>query len=196
MDKGRASRPPAGAKARLTKQQIRSKILLKLKTQKEESRERKSRVIKNKLFRSAVFRKAKKIMFYIAFGGEVNTAEMIAGARKLGKMIAVPLTKRGGGLRPVRWEPGARVVKGPYGVAEPVMRMPVNIRDIDIVIVPGIAFDKKGNRLSRGKGCYDRFLKELLPKALAIGLAYNFQVLPFVHTVRHDMRVNRLIYAS
>lgn len=179
----------------MTKQQIRSKILLKLKTQKEESRERKSRIIKNKLFRSAVFRRAKRVMFYISFGGEVNTAEMIKCARKLGKLVVVPLAKKGGSLRPVIFEPGAKLVRGPYGVKEPVVRTPVKTGDIDLVIVPGLAFDKKGNRLGRGKGCYDRFLKGSPSTTVSVGLAFDFQILPFIPTAKHDMRVDRLIYA-
>ena len=73
--------------AGLTKAQIRSKILLKLKTQKEEDRSRKSKLIGSKLLRNKVFRKAKIVMFYIAFGGEVNTEEMIREAKKIGKLI-------------------------------------------------------------------------------------------------------------
>ena len=78
----------------LTKAQIRSKILLKLKTQKEEYRNQKSKVIKDKLLRNKVFRKAKIVMFYIAFGGEVDTEEMIKEAKKAGKLICVPICKK------------------------------------------------------------------------------------------------------
>ena len=49
---------------------------------------------------------------------------------------------------------------------------------LDLVIVPGLAFDKKGNRLGSGKGCYDRFLKDLPPKVPSIGLAFDFQIFP------------------
>ncbi|MGD0336111.1 MAG: 5-formyltetrahydrofolate cyclo-ligase, partial [Candidatus Omnitrophota bacterium] len=60
-------------RAMLTKEEIRSKILVRLKTQKEDDRDRKSKVIKNKLFRNPVFKKAKIVMFYISIGGEVDT---------------------------------------------------------------------------------------------------------------------------
>jgi len=78
----------------LTKEQIRNRILLRLKIQKEEERERKSKIIKEKLFRSSIFKKAKRVMFYISFDGEVNTKEMIKEAQNLGKIVAVPVCKK------------------------------------------------------------------------------------------------------
>ena len=75
----------------LTKQKIRSKILAKLKKQKEEDRSKKICLIKEKLLKDPVFKKAKRVMFYIAFKGEVETREMIEAAKRLGKIIAVPV---------------------------------------------------------------------------------------------------------
>jgi 5-formyltetrahydrofolate cyclo-ligase len=61
--------------------------------------------------------------------------------------------------------------------------------------VPGLAFDKKGNRLGRGKGCYDRFLKRLPKKIPTIGLAFDFQILPKIPAKTHDISVNKVIFA-
>jgi 5-formyltetrahydrofolate cyclo-ligase len=65
--------------------------------------------------------------------------------------------------------------------------------DLDLVIVPGIAFDKKGRRLGRGKGCYDRFLKALPKDTPTIGLAFDFQVLPEIPATAHDVGVKKFI---
>jgi 5-formyltetrahydrofolate cyclo-ligase len=180
----------------LTKQKIRSKMILKLKTQKEEDRNRKSGIVRNKLLRTQVFKKAKNVMFYIAFGGEVETADMIKEAKRLGKRVSVPVCKdRRITLRPCILDENAKLQKGPYGVCEPSTRRFVQPGDLDLVIVPGLAFDKKGNRLGRGKGCYDRFLK-ILPKEIpAIGLAFDFQILPALPVKTHDINIHRVIFA-
>ncbi len=181
----------------LTKQQIRSKILLKLKTQKEENRERKSKIIKKKLLRTREFIKAKTVMFYISFDGEVNTEEMIKEAKRLGKIVAVPVCKRGKiKIIPCLLQNKARLKKcRPYGVWEPVIKKPVHLEDLDLVVVPGVAFDKQGNRLGRGKGCYDSFLKKLPDDVVSIGLAFDFQILPSIPATSTDVSVHRVIFA-
>ena len=180
----------------LTKAQIRSKILLRLKTQKEEDRNRKSKLIRDKLLRNKVFKKAKIVMFYIAFGGEVNTEEMIREAKKIGKLICVPVCRKDKEtMQPAILEDHAKLKKGPYGVLEPVSETLVNPEDLDLIIVPGLAFDKKGNRLGRGKGCYDRFLSTLSDKMPSIGLAFDFQILPSVPTTNFDVSMKKVIFS-
>lgn len=180
----------------LTKKQIRSKILLRLKTQKEEDRNRKSKFIKDKLFRTLVFKKAKIVMFYISFDGEVNTQGMIKEAHRLGKIVAVPVCKGNRiTIRPCLLRNKAKVKKGPYGICEPAVKKYIKLEDLDLVIVPGIAFDKKGNRLGRGKGCYDYFLKRVTGDTASIGLAFDFQILPSLPATTQDVGVNKIIYA-
>ncbi|MDD4980424.1 MAG: 5-formyltetrahydrofolate cyclo-ligase [Candidatus Omnitrophica bacterium] len=185
-----------GCSEGLTKQQIRSKILLKLKLQKEENREKKSNLIKDKLFRSTEFIKAKRVMFYIAFDGEVNTANMIKEAKKLGKIVAVPVCAKGSNkVMPCLLSDRARLKKGPYGVLEPAIKKPVRLEDADLVIVPGVAFDREGRRLGRGKGCYDSLLKELPCNIASIGLAFDFQILPDIPATATDRSVDRVLFA-
>jgi 5-formyltetrahydrofolate cyclo-ligase len=182
--------------AGLTKKQIRSKILSRLKTQKEEDRNRKSKFIKDKLFRAAVFKKAKTVMFYLPFDGEVNTGEMIKEAHRLGKIVAVPVCKGNRiTIRPCLLRNKAKVKKGPYGICEPAVKKYIKLEDLDLVIVPGIAFDKKGNRLGRGKGCYDYFLKRVTGDTASIGLAFDFQILPSLPATTTDVNVDRVIFA-
>ncbi|MDD5246184.1 MAG: 5-formyltetrahydrofolate cyclo-ligase [Candidatus Omnitrophica bacterium] len=181
---------------RLTKRRIRSKILLRLKTQKEDDRERKSRLIKGKLFRTLLFKKAKIIMFYIAFDGEVKTEEMIKEAQNLGKKIAVPVCRtKCSKMTPCLLDFTAPLITGPYGVKEPAVKKSIKLEDLDLVIVPGVAFDKKNNRLGRGKGFYDRFLSSLPNSVPSIGLAYDFQILPSVPATKTDFGVNKVIFA-
>jgi 5-formyltetrahydrofolate cyclo-ligase len=180
----------------LTKEEIRSKILLRLRTQKEDTRDRKSRIIKKQLLRTKVFKKAKVIMFYVALEDEVNTEEMIKEARKLNKIIVVPVCKKNRiTIRPCMLDNNTSLRKGPYGVCEPAVKKSISLKNIDLVIVPGVAFDKKGNRLGRGKGCYDRFLKTIPKDTPSIGLAFDFQIIPSIPAQKHDVNVNKLIFA-
>ncbi len=179
----------------LTKAQLRNRILLRLKTQKEEQRKQKTSIIKRRLLRSAEFIKAKTVMFYIAFDGEVNTDEMIREAQRLGKQVAVPVCKKNRQINPCRLDPATRLMRGLYCIREPRPRKPIKLKKIELVIVPGVAFDKKGNRLGRGKGYYDRFLGQLPRDTATIGLAFDFQILPSVPATGKDIRVNRVIFA-
>jgi 5-formyltetrahydrofolate cyclo-ligase len=180
----------------LTKEQIRSKILLKLKTQKEENRDRKSKIIEEKLFRTKVFKKAKMAMFYLSYTGEVQTEGMIKKALQRGKIVVVPVCNRKKKtITPCRIGLNSRFRRGLYGILEPVNKCRIPLRKIDLVIVPAVAFDKRGNRLGRGKGYYDRFLKSVPKDTPRIGLAFDFQILPSLPIKPHDISVDKTIFA-
>lgn len=180
---------------KLTKQKIRNTILMKLKTQKEENRNKKSSQVKNKLFRNRVFKQAKTVMFYMSFGGEVDTVDMIKAAQKIGKTVVVPVCGRNRMMSPCVLNDKGTLLRGPYGIREPALKKPVNLKSLDLVIVPGLAFDKQGRRLGRGKGYYDRFLSKIFQHSISIGLAYDFQILPFIPTTEYDVEVHKVIFA-
>jgi len=180
----------------LTKRQIRSKILFKLQSQKEEIRNRKSKVISKKLLRRAVYKKAKIVMFYLSKNREVNTQEMISAALAQGKVIAVPVVDRKTNMiTPCKIGLGTRFTVGQYGILEPVKKCRIAPEKIGLVVVPGVAFDKKGSRLGRGKGYYDRFLASLPGSVPRIGLAFDFQILPYLPVYPHDLSVDSIISA-
>ncbi len=135
-------------------------------------------------------------MFYIAFGGEVDTQEMIREAIKLGKLICVPIFRKDKEImQPAVFVDHAKLKKGPYGVLEPATETFVKPEDLDLIVVPGLAFDKGGSRLGRGKGCYDRFLAALSDNTPSIGLAFDFQILPFIPTTSNDVSVKKVIFS-
>jgi 5-formyltetrahydrofolate cyclo-ligase len=180
---------------RLTKAKIRNKILDRLKRQEEETRNKKSQIIKKALFRTSVFKKAKIVMFYMSFGGEVDTADMIKEAKKLGKTVVVPVCGKNRIMGPCVLKDKGKLLKGPYGILEPAVKKPISLKSLTLVIAPGLAFDKKGNRLGRGKGYYDRFLEILPEDVMSIGLAFDFQILPFIPTTKTDIAVKKVIFA-
>jgi 5-formyltetrahydrofolate cyclo-ligase len=179
----------------LTKIELRNRILERLRTQKEENRSKKSQLIWDKLLRTKAFKQAKGVLFYVAFDGEVDTREMIEQARRLGKIIAAPVCRKDATMQPCLLGDRAKMVKGLYGVLEPAIKRFVSLEDLDLVIVPGVAFDKQGNRLGRGKGYYDRFLSKISDTTSSIGLAFDFQVLPDIPLVSTDEAVDSVIYA-
>lgn len=180
---------------RLTKAEIRNRILERLKGQKKEERNKKSQIIKRALFRTSVFKKSKTVMFYVSFGGEVDTVDMIEETKKLGKTVVVPVCGKNRIIRPCILKDKGNFLRGPYGILEPAVRKPVSLKSLTLVVVPGLAFDKKGNRLGRGKGYYDRFLKILPKDVISIGLAFNFQILPFIPTTTTDIAVKKVLFA-
>jgi len=183
-----------------TKDNIRTLIRKRLKKQKEVQRLKKSFYIKEKLFSLVEFIKAKTILFYLSFDGEVETLMMIDKAISLGKKIAAPvINRRSAKLVPVLVNDFGRSLElGPYGVLQPRPNrkniLPIN--KIDLIIVPALAFDRSGNRIGRGKGYYDRFLNSLSRPIPTIGLAFDFQVSTRLSCVKsHDFCVDKVLSA-
>jgi len=180
---------------RLTKAKIRTKILAGLKNKKEEELSEKSRLVKNALFRNQLFKRAKTVMFYLSMAREVDTTEMIEEALRLGKKVVVPVCDGNRKIVPCELKRRGALLRGPYGILEPARKTPVDLEELNLVIVPGLAFDKCGARLGRGKGYYDYFLTRLPKDAKSIGLAFDFQILPSVPTADHDVNVHTVIFA-
>ena len=180
----------------LTKRQLRNILLTRLKKQTEQQRERKSKLIERKLIKQEEFVRAKRILFYLAFDGEVKTENMINKARELGKEIYVPIcdTEKKA-LRPCVFKNGALLQKGPYQILEPRIKIDSPLEKLDLVLVPALGFDKNGNRLGRGIGYYDRLLKKASGRVHSIGLAFDFQVLNKLPFFSHDVSVTKVISA-
>jgi 5-formyltetrahydrofolate cyclo-ligase len=182
------------------KQTLRQKLLELLKNQREETRLKKSRLIQDKLFKTSEFKNAGTVMFYCSFDGEVETVSMMKQAKKIGKKIAIPVTIR----KEKKIIPSFvhhldhELTEGPYGIKQPkkTNQKPVSADDLDLVVVPGVAFDRHNNRLGRGQGYYDRFLKLLPPTTPTIGLAFDFQVVDILPDLQfHDVPVSLVLSA-
>jgi len=156
-------------------------------------------LIKNKLFKLAEFKKAKYVMFYIAKDEEVQTRLMITEAQKIGKKILVPviLKKEKRMIASLMEDFGKEISLGPYGIRQPQTKYirEVPAKNIDLVLVPALAFDREGRRLGRGGGYYDRFLASLPVRTPCIGLAFDFQVLKNLPFLYHDISVTKVISA-
>lgn len=147
-----------------------------------------SHAIQKKVIESSLFRSATVVGAYHAVGSEVKTDLIVSEARKQGKIICLPRVQESRiSFYEFVLEDG--LVKGRFGIMEP----PPDARPAlpEILIVPGVAFDRDGYRLGYGKGYYDRFLSE--STTTSIGLAYSFQVIEKIPSSPHDKRMNALV---
>jgi 5-formyltetrahydrofolate cyclo-ligase len=151
---------------------------------------KKSKIIKGKLFNSEEYKKAKIIMFYASFGSEVNTLDMIKESLK-NKTICIPIVKNNIIIASKIKNIEELDKKNKYGIFEVSVIEKINTKDIDLVVVPGIAFDKRNHRIGYGKGYYDNFLKKFKNKK--IGLAFNLQVLEIIPNDEWDVKLDEVI---
>lgn len=181
------------------KHTIRREIKERIRAVSELEKAEKSAIIKARLFKEEAFKKAHVVMFYVSLKDEVNTYSMIDEAIEAGKKVCVPVILK----EDKRLIAGhitdrqADLEKQHFGIYQPregrVREVP--LEDIDVVVVPGVAFDRHNVRLGRGHGYYDRFLCGLSAKTKTIGLAFGFQLVDHLPRDSHDVPVTKTITA-
>ncbi len=175
------------------KRRLRAEIRARRAALAPEERKRLSRIICRKLTTSELFRRARTIFFFASFGTEVETFPALGEALLHGQRVALPRTLlRERRLIFHRVFTLGELVPGPYGIPEPPRQNPVvPPEEADLILVPGLAFDRRGYRLGYGGGFYDRFLAGL--SAPRVALAFSFQILPAVPHEAHDLRVDVIV---
>lgn len=149
-----------------------------------------SKKILNRLEETALFRSASSIALYYAIPGEVQTAAFIEKWHHK-KQLLLPLIE-GDHLRLLTYTGKESLKPGAFGIPEPDgTTPPVPESDIDLIIVPGVAFDRQCNRMGRGKGYYDRLLSTT--KAPKIGICFDFQLLESIPVEPFDIKMDMII---
>ncbi len=174
----------------LEKEKIRKKVLIERKNQVNDEIIKKNNKIKRKLCSLRGFNEAKIINCYLSKSNEVSTYRIIKDLLKNKKIVSVPYINQKK-IKASRIYDISNLKKGPYGIYQPEIILPLKEKLIDVIIVPGIAFDKKMNRIGYGKGYYDKYLKKL--KALKIGLCYDFQLFEKIPATKHDIKMDIII---
>ena len=182
-----------------TKAQLRKICLHRLKEQKEAQRRQRSGKIWRKVLRLTAFRQARVVCCYVALPYEVQTWQMIESMLAKGKRVVVPVAKpqtRRLLLSELR-DPARELTRGAHGVLEPHRKAfrPVSVRQVDLVLVPGVAFDRRGFRLGHGQGYFDRFLASVPKDTPTVGLAFRFQLFDCLPTAAHDRAVSAVVTA-
>lgn len=134
------------------------------------------------------FIKAQRVMLYSALPDEVQTAAFLEKWHVL-KQIILP-TVVGDDIVPVEYGEGTSFAVGDFNILEPQNKPYAG--GFDLIVVPGVAFDRKGNRIGRGKGFYDRFLCQHLD-VKRIGICFDFQLVDEVPTEANDIRMDEVI---
>ncbi len=152
----------------------------------------KSRQAINTLETHNLFGKAGIVCLYSSLNDEVDTHELIERYKDR-KQILLP-TVRGDMIELHEYGKQDNMKAGDFGISESCGPLFTDYDSIELVVVPGMAFDKKGNRLGRGKGYYDKFLSQT--KARKVGLCFDFQMVDSVPTLPHDIRMDEVIHSA
>jgi 5-formyltetrahydrofolate cyclo-ligase len=141
---------------------------------------------------------ARTVLHYVDVRSEVRTRLSLPAALARGKRIVVPYCATGE-LGLFRLESLAELAVGTYGIQEPradLRDLPgkrVRPEEMDLLMVPGVAFDRQGARLGHGLGYYDRLLRQARPDATLVGLAFECQLFEHVPTQPHDIFMDKVI---
>jgi len=148
-----------------------------------------------KLKKLDCFKKARTVMFYISAKKEVDTHFMIKRSMDMDKEIVVPyVTKKGISVSLLN-DFDSDLAEGCFGIPEPKKgcKRRIPYKDIELVIIPAVAFDMNGSRLGFGKGYYDKFLKRMPLRAKFVGIGYDFQILKKLPKEKHDILMDMIL---
>jgi 5-formyltetrahydrofolate cyclo-ligase len=164
---------------------------------KEEWQSRSARIVQN-ILAFEKFQQAKVVHGFIPDEHrlEVNLIPLLEWIFSNQKKLLVPVVEEGE-LISVELTSFNHLERNSFGVLEPIERVPSSLEsEIDLVLVPLLAVDSKGNRLGYGKGYYDRFFKRLNSQAFKLGVAFEFQVLSHVPATESDIRLDAVMTES
>ncbi len=179
------------------KKELRKKILGLKNALPSEIIADKSSNILNRLTTTSFYSNANNVMIYISFGSEVLTKPIIDDLLNNGKRVFIPVTVPATKALIVselkNYEDDLKV--GHFGVMEPkdeALR-PVDPSTLDLVVVPGVVFDRNGYRIGYGGGYYDRFIPRLSQNTTTVSLAFDMQLVDKIPTSEYDVAVQYII---
>ena len=147
--------------------------------------DRLSQQVQSRLIASEPFVRARSVALYSPINNEVATEQIFTAAKKLKKKIYYPRVA-GDELGFFAVSTLDELVRGAFGVTEPAAAEESSVAELDLVVVPGVAFDLHGYRLGYGRGFYDRRLVEKPTETVSVGLCFNFQLCESLPTEAHD----------
>lgn len=179
----------------MDKAQLRNELQKRLLQMSDEQRSGKSHKACQNLISTPQFQSASAVMMYLSLPHEVDTSEAILHAWQLGKVVGVPK---------ISWQQRHMIAveissletgfsTSASGLRNPITGIPMPSKEIDLVVTPALAFDRKGNRLGRGGSYYDRFFANDELKAPRCGFAFAEQIVDSVPMAETDVPVDFLV---
>jgi 5-formyltetrahydrofolate cyclo-ligase len=183
--------------AQSSKQLLREALLAARRRLPAEDRAVRSRLAAERVVSLEAFARARTVALYAPMGAEVDTADIASAAARHGKRVAYPrIDARDRVLAFASCSPD-ELVPGGFRSREPPATAPViPLSAIDLIVVPGVAFDPRCRRLGRGRGHYDATLVSLDPAAARIGLAFELQIVAEVPEEPHDAPLDAVVTES
>jgi 5-formyltetrahydrofolate cyclo-ligase len=179
------------------KSEIRAETLARRNALSDEERSEKSKAIMECLFDFANFLEARIILFYVNANSEVATEAMISKALAYEKIVAVPwVDQKERQILPLKINDLNRDVQPGYrGIREPIAQRckAIPVKNVDLAIIPGVAFDERGGRIGHGTGYYDKFIPMLDVTTRKVALAYECQIVPQIPMEPHDRYIDIII---
>ncbi len=178
------------------KRDMRKEMKRRLQELTPAERETYNRRIWERFFQLEAVKRAKTVMIYYGVGTEIDTVPLIEGLLSQGKTVGLPVCREDmnldiGRIKSLR-QVKARHFKH-FTLMEPWNTPFLEPAVLDMAVIPGIAFDIKGNRLGHGAGYYDRFLSSVPPKVYKLGLAYDIQIMAQIPVAEHDRPMDGLL---
>lgn len=179
----------------MTKDNIRKRMLIKRKQIDPKRKTQWDEKIYNAIIQDRDYINSETVFLFHSFNYEIETRKLIEHALNASKRVYIPRVE-GPVMRIYQIRDLSNLVKNSMGILEPGdLSKPFDEERIDFILMPGLAFDKKGGRIGYGGGFYDRFLMSLesLDDISKVAIAYDFQVIDYVPMSKHDIPVDRII---
>jgi len=178
-----------------TKAQLRKEIAEKRRSLDSRWMADASSCITAQLLNLDIFKSAESIALYKAIAGEVDLERLFSVCWEQGKRTTIPVFNQALKIYELaNISPETQYIRGNYGIQEPVQPSHAAIDMIDLVIVPGVAFDTHGHRLGRGGGYYDRMLARY--SGIKAAVAFEFQLFDHIPNESNDIPVNYILTES
>lgn len=178
----------------IQKDKIRQQILQHRQHISPEQVKSDSKKVCNTLEKLEIFKKAKRVLFYFPVKNEIDTRPLIQKYLN-SKEIFLPRVEKNYLLSLGKISSLESLNIGKFKIPQPGVDAPqTDVKELDLIIIPGIAFDKNGQRIGFGHGYYDTFLKSC--RAIKIGLAYDFQIVDNISGQKHDEKMDLIITPS
>ena len=174
------------------KRALRREVLALRDALPQADRVERSRRIADRLLALPELAEVRTVMVFSSFGSEVDTAPILERVAERGARLALPRIQDGE-IVPVTYRPGEPVTEAAFGALEPSEGDVLASTEVDVVVTPGVAFDRGGFRVGYGGGYYDRFFRRARVEMLRVAVGFAVQVVEEVPHGHADLSMDALV---